>query len=878
MSKRILICNERLLFRFGVDRILLTLAGELVKQGASVTLLCVKADKQIKQAFRGAVKELEDVRDKGLMESEFLCLSHLRRMLSQSAQKKPFDLIICGGWPFFAAAIAGQQNGIATVFIDAGSVPHTGLHGNARTVQTLLRKIRSLTLPHFTRVLPISEFIRHNQTIPDRGHAEGVETIYLGVDHLEKRVFTPFDKSTEAAILKRLQDLRASGTKLVLNLGRFEAIGYKNSPSAIRIVRQVVRSGRKTRLIILEDRAVLAKVPGLGGLSRVEAVGKVSDQTLVEIMKLADAGLSVSLWEGFNLPIGEMQRLGKPVVAYHIGAHAEVIAHPWCLALSEPELAQKLSVIVDGCLPAMVKRAIARWQKKPQFTWKSAIGLYARAFNEILDNDQMSVRPAGPKTVLVDVTNASVDTANSGVMRVTRRLLGELQKLGNMNLIFIRWNGEHETYELLSRAHGQILATYGGPHDLWSLEESLPSGRPLDLLELDLLVGNITNPILFMPEIALDGSATTRVDWANSRNIQVSAILYDLIPISHSQFCDTSIVEVFPEYIQALLKAESIASISTESLKQLEAYRVREILETSSKRTTIWLPGQFSDFPRAQHNLTENLKPDDEYEIVCVSTIEPRKNHLRLIEAFKHVRQQHKNVKLILIGNSYAGRPDYQAQFLAAINNHPSIEWKGSLSDADAAAAIERAHFTVYPSVVEGFGLPILESLWLGTPCLCHSAGVMNELAKDGGCLTVNMENASDIANGLERLLNENKLQKRLAQEALERPITTWSQYATQIGAKVLALNGSKMRPTPNQSHTAFKDEIDTRMAGLDRHLTTINQFENLAQSGKRQAGNAGIGANRTAPIKHLVSWFNEFPLSRSWRHRLRKLRFKLKN
>ena len=606
LSKRILICNERLLFRFGVDRILLTLAEELVKQGASVTLLCVRADKQVKQTFKAAVIELEDAQDKGFLEAKSLCSTHLRRLLSQSALSQPFDLIVSGGWPFFTAAITGQQYGVATVFIDAGAVPHTGLNSDTRTVQALLRKMRSLTLPQFTRVLPISEFIRCSQTLLDRGYADGIETIYLGVDHLEKGVFKPSNSSREAAVVTRLKGLKAAGTKLVLNLGRFEATGYKNSPASIRVTKQAAPSGKRTRLVILEDKSELSKVLGPSALSNVEAVGKVSDRTLVEIIRLVDVGVSVSLWEGFNLPIGEMQRSGKPVVAYHIGAHSEVIAHPWCLAVSEPELARKLSIILDDGLPAIVNRAIARWRKRPEFTWKAATGAYITAFDQMLADDQKRRRPTGQTAVLVDVTNASVDEANSGVMRVARRLLGELQKLAIINLIFIRWNGAQQTYELLNRANAQILATFGGPHDTWSLAEGLPQGRPLDMLEVDLLLGSIASPILFMPEIALDGSARSRAAWASSRNIPVSVVLHDLIPITHPQFCDASIVKEFPSYLGAVLSSGLIAANSGETLKQLEAYLARENLQTSSVRKAVWLPGQFSDFPRVQRHQTRN--------------------------------------------------------------------------------------------------------------------------------------------------------------------------------------------------------------------------------------------------------------------------------
>jgi glycosyltransferase involved in cell wall biosynthesis len=64
------------------------------------------------------------------------------------------------------------------------------------------------------------------------------------------------------------------------------------------------------------------------------------------VMAQVDAGVSVSLWEGFNLPLAEMQWIGKPVVVFDAGAHPEVVAHPYFLAPDVELLVERLA----GCL------------------------------------------------------------------------------------------------------------------------------------------------------------------------------------------------------------------------------------------------------------------------------------------------------------------------------------------------------------------------------------------------------------------------------------------------------------------------------------------------------------------------------------------------
>ena len=95
------------------------------------------------------------------------------------------DVVVTGGWPFFRTAELCARLGAPSVFIDAGAVPHEAMPEGAAIVQRELRRVRASALPRFTAVLPISNFIRDTQTLPERGTAAGVRTILLGADHLE---------------------------------------------------------------------------------------------------------------------------------------------------------------------------------------------------------------------------------------------------------------------------------------------------------------------------------------------------------------------------------------------------------------------------------------------------------------------------------------------------------------------------------------------------------------------------------------------------------------------------------------------------------------------------------------------------------------------
>jgi glycosyltransferase involved in cell wall biosynthesis len=103
------------------------------------------------------------------------------------------------------------------------------------------------------------------------------------------------------------------------------------------------------------------------------------------------------------------------------------------------------------------------------------------------------------------------------------------------------------------------------------------------------------------------------------------------------------------------------------------------------------------------------------------------------------------------------------------------------VDDAAVAELYQQSHFSVFPSIIEGFGLPIMESLWNARPCVCANFGVMQELASGGGCLTVDVRDPQTMAAGLRRLITESSLRETLAKEAQTRVMKTWDDYALEV-------------------------------------------------------------------------------------------------
>jgi glycosyltransferase involved in cell wall biosynthesis len=105
------------------------------------------------------------------------------------------------------------------------------------------------------------------------------------------------------------------------------------------------------------------------------------------------------------------------------------------------------------------------------------------------------------------------------------------------------------------------------------------------------------------------------------------------------------------------------------------------------------------------------------------------------------------------------------------------------VSDAKVDAAYAVATFTVYPSLMEGFGLPVIESLAHGKPCICSGRGALGESARGGGCIALDRVDSASIATTIARLLGDPSELARLSAEIRARNFKTWIEYADQITA-----------------------------------------------------------------------------------------------
>jgi glycosyltransferase involved in cell wall biosynthesis len=143
--------------------------------------------------------------------------------------------------------------------------------------------------------------------------------------------------------------------------------------------------------------------------------------------------------------------------------------------------------------------------------------------------------------------------------------------------------------------------------------------------------------------------------------------------------------------------------------------------------------------------------------VLAIGTLEPRKNHKRLLEAFGALPSQIRDrTQLVVVGAPGWG---LERDSLVARDR---VVWTGYISDPDMRALLSGATAFAYPSLFEGFGLPILEAMACNVPVVTSNTSSMPEVAGDAALL-VDSESVSAITEALVRVLSDSELRLRLA-------------------------------------------------------------------------------------------------------------------
>jgi glycosyltransferase involved in cell wall biosynthesis len=168
--------------------------------------------------------------------------------------------------------------------------------------------------------------------------------------------------------------------------------------------------------------------------------------------------------------------------------------------------------------------------------------------------------------------------------------------------------------------------------------------------------------------------------------------------------------------------------------------------------------------------------------ILYLGTLQPRKNIPSLVNAFADIREKLPEAKLVLAGNRKGANFDKKIEKVIKKNNlDDSVIFPGFIEEKDKPAIFKLATVFCYPSLYEGFGIPILEAMSQGTPVLASNIPSLREVARDGA-LFFDVEDLADFQKKLYTIYNDKNLRNTLVNFGLERvQIFSWKKSAEKI-------------------------------------------------------------------------------------------------
>lgn len=153
------------------------------------------------------------------------------------------------------------------------------------------------------------------------------------------------------------------------------------------------------------------------------------------------------------------------------------------------------------------------------------------------------------------------------------------------------------------------------------------------------------------------------------------------------------------------------------------------------------------------------------------------KNLVKLLEAFASLARVHADLDLVITGE-HSVETGRLIRGAASIGMLPRVRLPGWVPREDLIALYRGAAVLVYPSLAEGFGIPLMEAMACGTPAVASAAGALPEVAGDA-CVLVGPQDSAAIAAAIAAILNDPALAQRLSRRGMERAAQfTWRETA----------------------------------------------------------------------------------------------------
>ena len=279
-----------------------------------------------------------------------------------------------------------------------------------------------------------------------------------------------------------------------------------------------------------------------------------------------------------------------------------------------------------------------------------------------------------------------------------------------------------------------------------------------------------------------------------TKNLPRLLMVHDLIPIKSVEFVSKQLTPYFDSILKSINYNKDWIVCNSEYTRQ-EFCEYTGMNPEKTFVTHLAADKQFDPITNSKIIQTTNQRyniPESNYFLCLASQLEPRKNIPHLINSFVDLITEHPNldINLVLIGTTRHRRAEIEQTLQKIAQYKGRIIITGYVPDEDLSAIYSGATAFVFPSLYEGFGLPILEAMQCGTPVISSNSTSLPEVVGDAGIL-VDPKDQDQLCQAMLNILNDEVLRETLKQKGLERSKQfSWEKCANEtveIYKKIIA-------------------------------------------------------------------------------------------
>ena len=266
----------------------------------------------------------------------------------------------------------------------------------------------------------------------------------------------------------------------------------------------------------------------------------------------------------------------------------------------------------------------------------------------------------------------------------------------------------------------------------------------------------------------------------NQKNIKSFITIHDLIPLLYPKYFNRGSVDLMNRILNSITKDTWVLCVSESTKSDLLNYMgnrvdANKVFVTHLGASTLFYRNTDS-FESARIRIKYGI--GETPYILSVCTLEPRKNIDQTIRAFAQLlKQQHiSDLNLVLVGTKGWDFDNIFSEIAKDKDVSKKIIITGYIDDEDLASVYSNAMMFVYPSMYEGFGLPILEAMKCGVPIVASNTSSIPEVVGDAGIL-VDPNNQIELASAILSVYENNTLREELTSKSLEQANSfSWSK------------------------------------------------------------------------------------------------------